>query len=201
MRVLTLLAAAILGVAASLLVACGGGDKSKLIPAADAGQLRSALDEVASATQSGDCTAAQAAVTRASSVLAGLPDEVDARLRSRLRSGVANLRARVPVQCAEQTETTPTQTQTAPAQTQTTPTQTQTTPTQTQTTPTTTTPTTTTPAPTTPTTPESTGSSGNGSGGTGGTGNGNGGANADGNGNGGGSGNGTGGASAGGDAR
>jgi hypothetical protein len=134
MRALTFLAAAVLG-------------------------LRSALDQVAAATSSGDCSGAGRALTRASSVLQGLPDSVDQRLRARLRTGIANLRARVPVQCAEQATTTPTQTTTTPTQTTTTPTQTTTTPTQTTTTPT---QTTTTPA--TPTTPD-----GGGTGGTGGT--------------------------------
>ena len=132
MRVLTFLAAAILGASASLLVACG--DRSDLIPSSDASELRSALDQVAAATSAGDCSTAQRAVTRASSVLAGLPDGVDARLRARLRTGIANLRARVPVQCIEQTDTTPAETQSTPAAT--TPTQTQTTPTETTTTPT-----------------------------------------------------------------
>jgi hypothetical protein len=160
MRALTFLAAAVLGLCASLLVACG--DRSHLIPVGDASALRSALDQVAAATSSGDCSAAGRALTRASSVLAGLPDSVDQRLRARLRTGIANLRARVPVQCAEQATTTPTQTTTTPPTTQTTPTQTTTTPTQTQTTPTqttttptqtTTTPTQTTTTPATPTTP------------------------------------------------
>jgi hypothetical protein len=178
MRVLTFLAAAILGASASLLVACG--DRSDLIPSSDASELRSALDQVAAATSAGDCSTAQRAVTRASSVLAGLPDGVDARLRARLRTGIANLRARVPVQCVEQTDTTPAETQSTPAattptQTQTTPTETTTTPTQTQTqtqtqtTPTQTTTTTTpTPTPTTPSTTPGDGSATGDSGGTGG---------------------------------
>ncbi len=168
MRALIFLAAAILGAGASLVVGCG--DRSKLIPSGDASALRSALDDVAGATQSGDCASARAAVTRAASVLTGLPDSVDPRLRARLRAGIANLRARVPVQCADQTQTT---TPTATTPTQTTPTQTQTTPTQTtptQTTPTTPTQTTTTPTqttttPTTPTTPDTGGTTSGGTGG------------------------------------
>jgi hypothetical protein len=174
MRALTFLAAAILGAAASLVAGCG--DRSKLIPSSDASALSSALDDVAAATQSGDCASARAAVVRAGNVLAGLPDSVDPRLRARLRAGIANLRARVPVQCAEPTQTT-TPTQTTPTQTtptQTTPTQTQTTPTETtptQTTPTTPTQTTTTPTqttttPTTPTTPDTGGTTTGGTGGT-----------------------------------
>jgi hypothetical protein len=168
MRALTFLAAAILGASASLLVACG--DRSHLIPSSDASELRSALDQVAAATSAGDCSTAQRAVTRASSVLTALPDGVDARLRARLRTGIANLRARVPVQCVEQTDTTPTETQSTPAettptQTHATPTETTTTPTQTQTTPTetTTTPTQTTTTPT-QTTPPTTPGTGNGNG-------------------------------------
>lgn len=154
MRALTFLAAAVLGGCAALLVGCG--DRSHLIPSGDASRLDSALDQVAAATSAGDCATARQAVSRASDVLAGLPDSVDSRLRARLRAGIANLNQSVPVQCAEggsdtTTETTPTQTQTTPAQT----TPTQTTPTQTTpTTPTQTTPTTTTP--TTPSTPSTT---------------------------------------------
>jgi hypothetical protein len=177
MRALTLLAAAVLGVTASLLVACG--DRSHLIPANDAGDLEAALDQVAAATSAGDCATARAAVDRASGVLAKLPDGVDRRLRARLRSGIANLRARVPAQCAQaatstRTQTT-TQTQTQTTETQTTPTTTETTttettPTTTDTTPTTTetTPTTTDTTPTTPTTPDDSGGTGDDSGGTGG---------------------------------
>ncbi|HXS44535.1 MAG TPA: hypothetical protein VN751_07895, partial [Solirubrobacteraceae bacterium] len=125
MRALILLAAAVLGVCASLLVACG--DRSHLIPSGDANELDSALDQVAAATSAGDCAAARQAVNRASAVLAKLPESVDGRLRARLRSGVANLRERVPVQCAgaagaTTTETTQTQTTTT-TPTQTTPTQ------------------------------------------------------------------------------
>jgi hypothetical protein len=158
MRALILLAAAVLGVCASLLVACG--DRSHLIPSGDANELDSALDQVAAATSAGDCATARQAVNRASAVLAKLPDSVDGRLRARLRSGVANLRERVPVQCAgaggaTTTETTPTQTTTT-TPTQTTPTQT------TPTTPTQTTPTT--PSQTTPTTPSQTTPQGQGNG-------------------------------------
>jgi cell division septation protein DedD len=168
MRALTFLAAAILGAAASLLVACG--DRSHLIPSGDASELQSALDQVAAATSAGDCSTARRAVTRASSVLAGLPDAVDARLRARLRAGIANLSARVPDQCAQQTDTSPTTTPSTPTpstptqtQTPTTPTQTTTTPTQTTTTPA---PTTATPPTTTPTAPPGNGNgNGNGNGG------------------------------------
>jgi hypothetical protein len=167
MRALILLAAAVLGVCSSLLVACG--DRSHLIPSGDANELDSALDQVAAATSAGDCAAAHQALTRASDVLAKLPDSVDERLRARLRSGVANLRARVPGQCAEAgrattTETTQTQTTTT-TPTQTTPTQT------TPTTPTQTTPTQTTPTTPTQTTPQG---QGNGNGNSNGNGNGNG---------------------------
>lgn len=150
MRVLPLLVALLLGGAVAFLVACGG-ERSKLIPAGDANDLVSALDQVASATRAGDCAAAEQALTRARGAYVRLPSSVDARLRTRLDSGLRNLSRRVPVDCQKTTSTeqAPTTTQ-APPQTQTQTTQTQTTQTETTTTPTTTT---TTPTTTTPTTP------------------------------------------------
>jgi hypothetical protein len=118
MRALHLPAALALGIAAAFLVACGtsGG-----IPAGDASRLTSALDRVAADTRAGRCDAAEAAVVRARGVALNLPSSVDPALRARIRSGIANLGDRVPVECQESqtggaangeqtTETTPPQT-------------------------------------------------------------------------------------------
>jgi hypothetical protein len=153
MRLLPYLAAAVLGVASAGFAACGAGDRSDLIPASNAGDLRSALSDVESSVDSGDCEAAQAALSRARGALVNLPDSVDDRLVARLERGVENLEQIAPEECEQQQ----TQTTTAPTTTETTPTETAPTETtETETTPTDTTPTdtttTTTPTDTQPTT-------------------------------------------------
>jgi hypothetical protein len=145
---LPFLLAAVVGVASAALVACGsgGGDRSDLIPQRSASRLKSALSDVESAVDAGNCDAAERAVARARGVLVNLPRAVDDRLVARLREGVDNLQQIAPDECRQQ-ETTETTTQTT-TPTATTPTDT----TPTDTTPTDTTPTDTTPTDTTPTT-------------------------------------------------
>jgi hypothetical protein len=146
---LPFLLAAVLGVASAALVACGssGSDRSDLIPQRSASRLKSALSDVESAVDQGNCDAAEAAVARARGVLVNLPRSVDDRLVARLRDGLDNLQQIAPDECQKQdttaTETTQTTTPTATTPTDTTPT---------DTTPTDTTPTDTTPTGTTPTT-------------------------------------------------
>jgi cell division protein FtsN len=173
MRVAPYVLAALLGVATSLLVACGGTNR-QLIPVANADRLQSDFDRVAQAVAAGRCADASAAVQMAQSDFARLPTSLDPRLRRRLADGIDNLATRAPIQCAQQqtqTQTQPTTTETTPPTTTTT--TTQTTPT-TTTTETTTTPTTTTPTTTTPTTTTSptggTGGAGAGGAGAGGAG-------------------------------
>jgi hypothetical protein len=116
MRVLALPAALLLGAATAFLVACGGGDGR--IPAGDASSLETALDQVSVDFDAGRCQSAQQAVTKAQSALVNLPDSVDSGLRSRLRSGVTNLSARVQATCGQaQTQTQQTQTQTTQTET------------------------------------------------------------------------------------
>ncbi|HSD77531.1 MAG TPA: hypothetical protein VLA98_09000 [Solirubrobacteraceae bacterium] len=166
-RALPLLAALLLGVAAPLLAGCGAGPK-RGVPAADAQQLNSDLDAVASAVDAGDCTRAAAAVVKVRGDIVQLPDTVSQRLRTRLAQGADNLAQRAPAECAQnKQDKTPTTTPTTTTPTTTTPTTT----TPTTTTPTTTTPTTTTPTTTTPpttTAPNGTGGTapGDGTGGT-----------------------------------
>jgi hypothetical protein len=109
MRLLPPLVALILGAATAFLVACGDDGR---IPASDASRVDNALDEVAADFRAGKCQAAEQAVARARGALLNLPDSVDARLRARLRSGVAKLSERVPATCGQaQTQETQTQTQ------------------------------------------------------------------------------------------
>jgi hypothetical protein len=144
----------LLGVAAAVLIACGGSNK-KLLPAVSADRLKNDLADVSQAIDQQDCAAAAKAFTQFQADLQRVPATVDRRLRQRLNEGASRLSNRVPVDCkgAPRTTTTtvPTTTTTTPATTTTTtPTTTTTTPTTTTTTPTTTT---TTPTDTTTTGP------------------------------------------------
>lgn len=154
---LRLIPAGLLGVAAALLVSCGSSN-GKLIPLANAGPLQSDFEAVAQAAQtgSGNCAATEAAILKTEQDFNALPAAVDAGLRTTLHQGIANLRSRALVLCAQplaQTTaatTTPTTTATTTHTTQTTPTTTETTATTTTPTTPTTTPTTTTPGGGTP---------------------------------------------------
>ncbi len=148
---LRILLTGLLGVAAALLVACGGSGKG-LIPTANAGPLQSDFEAVAQAAESGEgsCTATEAAIAKTESDFAALPASVDKGLRKTLSLGIANLRHRALALCAQPLpqSTSTTSTPTTTTSTQTTPT---TTTTHTETTPTT--PTTSTPSTPTATTP------------------------------------------------
>lgn len=169
MRPVPYVAAAILGVAASVAVGCGSTNRH-LIPSGASGALQNDFQRVANAVDAGHCQAAARAVQDAYNDYANLPTTVDPRLHRRLKDGIDNLARRAPVQCTQaqtntQTQTVTTETTTTP--TQTTPPPTTTTQTQTTTTPTTTTTgTTTTPPPTTTTNNGGTGAGGTGAGGT-----------------------------------
>jgi hypothetical protein len=149
-RLIRLLCAGLLGVFAALLVACGGSGKG-LIPAANAGPLKSDFEAVAQAAQSGEgsCTATEAAIEKTETDFAALPSTVDSGLHKTLSLGIANLRRRALALCAQPLPQTTSTTKTST--TPTTATSTQTTPTPTTTTHTETSPTPTTPTPTTPT--------------------------------------------------
>jgi cell division septation protein DedD len=174
-RVLPLLIALLLGVGASLLVACGGTRGG--VPAAAANGIVDDLDAVRQAVDAGDCQAATTALARVRQEVQGLPASTSKSLVDRLQRGVDNLQRRVPSECRSQGTTTTDTTPTDTTPTDTTPTDTMptdTTPsdtTPTDTTPTDTTPTDTTPTDTTPTTttPTDTTPTDGGSGGTGGT--------------------------------
>jgi hypothetical protein len=148
----------VLGIAAALLVACGGGSNQKLLPPVSADRIKNHLTEIRQALDQQDCQRAEAGVQTLYSDLARIPPTVDRRLRSRLREGIDKLNARVPIDCQQPTTTTTTvPTTTAPVPTtNTTPPDTTTTTTPTNTT-TTTTPTDTTTTPTDTTTSPSNG--------------------------------------------
>jgi hypothetical protein len=109
MGVLPLLAALVLGAATAFLVACGDDGR---IPSSDASSLENALDQVSADFDAGKCEAAQQAITKLNGALVNLPDSVDSRLRSRLRSGITHLDERVAATCSESQTQTQTQTQT-----------------------------------------------------------------------------------------
>jgi hypothetical protein len=132
-------------------MACGSSasDRKKLIPPRSADRLKTALSDVRSAVDSGNCTSAERAIARARGVLVNLPSAVDDRLVARLRQGIDNLQKISPDECRQhQTTSTETTTQTTTPETTSTPT--------TATTDTTTTPTTSTSTTTTTTTPTTT---------------------------------------------
>jgi hypothetical protein len=143
-QIVRLALAAMLGVAAALLVACGSS-AGKLIPVADSGPLQGDFETVVVDAESanGRCSTTEAALAKTEQDFTALPASVDSGLRATLRQGIDNLRARALALCAQPlAQTTPTNTTSQPS------TSTTTTPT---TTPSTTTPTTTVPS-TTPTT-------------------------------------------------
>jgi len=146
------LLALVLGASTAVLAACGSGsssDRKQFIPQRSADRLSSALSDVQSAVDDGNCDDAARAIVRARSVLVNLPSAVSDRLVARLRQGIDNLEKVAPNEC-KQNQATTQETTTQETTTQQTTTTTPTTPT-TATTDTTTTPTTTTTTPTTST--------------------------------------------------
>jgi hypothetical protein len=148
----------LLGVAAAILVACGGGSNKKLLPQVSADRLKNDLADIRKALDEQDCSGAGSALADFRRDLERVPPTVDRRLRARLRDGADKVQARIPNDCQAEpttsTETVPTTTTTAPTETTTTP------PTETNTTPTNTTPPTTTETTPTETTTTDTGNGG-----------------------------------------
>jgi hypothetical protein len=161
-----------LGLAVSLIAACGSSNG--LLVSTTADQLTGQLQQVSADIDNGDCAAAADQLASVTQQIQRLPSSVSSTLRSNLDQGLTKAQALLAAQCKTATTTTPTTTTT----TQTTTTETATQPTTTHTTTTTTTPpTTTTPATTTPnagTTSTSQGSGGVAPGTANGSGNGNG---------------------------
>jgi hypothetical protein len=152
--------ACLLGGTTALLISCGSSGKG-LIPAADAGPLRSDFEAVASDAHNGNgnCTATEAAIFQTEHDFGALPANIDSGLHERLQAGIKNLRERALELCTQATATsTSSKTTTSTQSTSTTPTATQTT--STQTAPTTTGPTTSSSGGGTPAPSESGGASG-----------------------------------------
>ena len=110
--------AALLGVAAALLIACGSSSNKQLIPLANAGPLQSDIDAVEAAAQSGEgsCGQTEKALLKLDQDYAALPESVSSGLRGNLRQGIQNLRKVALELCAQPlagaTDTTTTQTTT-----------------------------------------------------------------------------------------
>ena len=122
---LLLLAAAALGLSSALLVACG--DRSQLIPPADAEAMKSDLSDASADVAMEECRRAQASVRSALDRAYDLPGTVDEGLRRNLLLGLEHALTRVEEDCGRKTTptttaTTPTQpTETAPEPTETAP--------------------------------------------------------------------------------
>jgi hypothetical protein len=147
-----------LGFAVSLIAACGGS--SNVLPSDQATALRTKLDQLQLALNSGDCAGVTSALDGLASDVNNLPTSVNDTIRANLATGVSTVERLASAKCP-----TPGTSRTTTTHTTTTPTTTQTVPTTPTTTPAHTT-TTTTPA-TTPTTPGTNTSTGPGSGGAG----------------------------------
>jgi hypothetical protein len=149
-RPLSHVLALLLGVAAALLAACGG--TSDGIPSANAGDLKSQIEDVQQAVDSGRCSDVDGQLKQVDEQIDDLPPSTDTQLVRTLREGADKLRSLAIDECdatpaQTTTETTPTETETdtTPTETDTTPADTNTTPADTTTIPPT--PTTTTPVP------------------------------------------------------
>jgi hypothetical protein len=126
--------AVLLGLAAALLVACGGSGKG-LIPAASAGPLQRDFEAIEAAARTGNesCGATEKAIAKAQSDFQRLPGSVDSGLRTKLSEGLSGLRTQALGECEQPVaQTTTTGAQATTTQTQTTTTSTLTTQTSTQ---------------------------------------------------------------------
>ncbi|MGH2944583.1 MAG: hypothetical protein ACRDLN_17610, partial [Solirubrobacteraceae bacterium] len=155
-RPLTTLLALLLGVGAALLVACGDGTSGG-VPAANASDLKSQINDVRQAVDDGRCTDVPGQLKQVDEGVDDLPPSTDTQLVRGLRDGADTLRRVAVNECnARDEDTTTTETTT----TETTTTETvpeETTPDETvpqETTPIPTTPTPTTTIPTPPPVPE-----------------------------------------------
>jgi hypothetical protein len=136
-----------LGLAVSMLAACGSSNG--LLSSSTASGLTGQLQQVSTDIDNGDCAAAADQLANVTQQIQRLPSSVSSTLRSNLDQGLTKAQQLLAAQCKTPTTTTTPRTTT----TETTTTETQTQPTTTHTTTTTTTPpTTTTPATTTPNT-------------------------------------------------
>jgi hypothetical protein len=103
--------AAMLGLTAALLVACGGSS-ANLIPAQQAGPLERDFQKVAEVASSGDgeCEPTEIAVRTAERAIESLPSNVEETLVSRLEEVTQNLRKHALKDCEKEAHTTTTST-------------------------------------------------------------------------------------------
>jgi hypothetical protein len=149
-RILAFLVALALGAGVALLAACGEGTSAG-VPAANASDLKSQIEDVQQAVDDGRCTDVAGQLKQVDEGIDDLPPSVDSQLVNALNEGATKLRGLAIEECGvAETETTDTTTtETTETLTETAP------PLETTTEPPTTTPapTTTIPTPTTPTPP------------------------------------------------
>jgi hypothetical protein len=102
MLILRFAGACLLGVATALLVSCGSSGKA-LIPAADAGPLKSDFEAVTQDAKNGNgsCADTEAAILQTQRDFGALPSTVDSGLHERLQEGIKNLRERALELCAQ----------------------------------------------------------------------------------------------------
>lgn len=93
-----------LGLAASLLVACGGG--AGLLSGDQANNLQAAIDSVSTAVQSGNCAAAENAAQSLQNEAANLPPTVNRSLKTNLNDGVSKLTDQAAAECHQHAVTT-----------------------------------------------------------------------------------------------
>lgn len=122
--VLRVLLATALGVAAAVLVACGGSGKG-LIPGSVGEPLQSDVEAVDQAAQegNGNCSATEAALLKIDQDYSRLPASLNASLRSNLKLGIENLHKVAKEACLQPlagTATTPAKTTSTPTTTTTT---------------------------------------------------------------------------------
>ena len=107
--------AALLGVGAALLAACGAGTTGG-IPEANAGDLKSQIVDVRQAVDDGRCADVPGQLRQVDEGIDDLPPSTDEQLVTNLRDGADTLRRLAAEEC---TSSEPTETQTIETQTQT----------------------------------------------------------------------------------
>src|SRR5688572_14543287 len=103
------LLAALLGVGAALLAACGSGTQGG-IPAANAGDLKSQIEDVRQAVEDGRCSDVPGQLRQVDEGIDDLPPSTDEQLVTNLRDGADTLRRLAAGECEAPTETTETET-------------------------------------------------------------------------------------------
>ena len=107
-----MLLAALLGIAAAGVVACGDEKQGRLLTEAESRELIDDLDRVQARFDSGDCEAAAGAVTQAEADAGSLDPAVDDKLKERIDQGLERLRTLLDDECETETTTTETTTTT-----------------------------------------------------------------------------------------